>query len=383
MNNDNLRILNLEDNPNDAELIQARLDEDEIKCEVVRVEKKEDYVKALQKGGFDLILADYSLPGFDGLVALELAVEKSPETPFIFVSGVIGEDMAIETLKRGATDYVLKNRLQRLGPAVRRAVLEAREKSDHRKAEDELRKAHAELERRIDERTAELKRLAASLQEEVAVRKRVEKQINESLKEKEILLKELYHRTKNNMYVISSLVDLQAHHLKDDSLKSIFRDIKNRIQSMALVHEKLYKSKKLTRLNAGEYIKDLTAAVMGTYKGEAEQVSVKMDVEDLELSIDTAIPAGLVLNELISNSLKHAFPDRRRGQITIGLHAIDGELALRYSDDGIGPPDGFDAAKSGSLGMNLIYNIVYKQLDGSIETRTGKGIEFDITLKIK
>ena len=136
-------------------------------------------------------------------------------------------------------------------------------------------------------------------------------------------------------------------------------------------------------LNAGEYIKDLTAAVVGTYKGEAERVSINMDVEDLELSIDTAIPAGLVLNELISNSLKHAFPDSRPGHITISLHTRDSKLNLRYSDDGVGPPAGFDVAKSGSLGLSLIYNIVYKQLNGSLETRTGRGTEFEITFKIK
>ena len=175
--NDTLRILNLEDSPYDTELIQARLDEDGIACEIMRVDTKEDYIHALEEIGIDLILADYSLPGFDGISALELAVEKRPEIPFLFVSGVIGEDLAIVSLKRGATDYVLKNRLQRLGPAVRRAILENRERIDRKKAEEELRHAHAELERRVEERTAELFKLTKSLQEEIAERKRAEEEL--------------------------------------------------------------------------------------------------------------------------------------------------------------------------------------------------------------
>ena len=376
--NNKLRILNLEDNPRDTELIQARLDEEGLECEIVRAETKEQYVHALEEGGFELILADYSLPGFDGLTALELAAGKSPEIPFIFVSGVIGEDLAIETLKRGATDYVLKNRLQRLGPAVRRAVLEATEKVERRRAEEELLKAHAELERRVEERTAELSRLAGSLQTEIAERKLVEDQVKKSLKEKEILLKELYHRTKNNMYVISSLIDLQSFHFKGDASMSIFRDIKNRIEAMALVHEKLYKSKSLSSLKAREYIKELAAAVLKTYKGMAERVSFELNVEDLDLSIDTAIPVGLVLNELISNSLQHAFPGQRSGKITISLRESGVGFHLNYLDNGTGLPEDFDIAKTGSLGLKIVYNIICKQLRGAIKIKDGRGTEFAI-----
>ena len=379
--NEKLHILNLEDDAYDAELIRATLAAEGIQCEISRVYKKADYIRALEEGGFDLILADYSLPGFDGLAALALAVEKRPGTPFIFVSGVIGEEFAIETLKKGATDYVLKNRLQRLGPAVKRAVLEANERAEHRQAENELRKAHAELERRVEERTAELTRLTASLQEEIARRNQMDEQIKRSLQEKDILLKELHHRTKNNMYVISSLVDLQTAQIEDEALRSVFRDIKNRIQSMALVHEKLYKSKSLSKLKGREYIRDLTSAIMKTYKGMSERIGIELDVEDLDLGIDTAVPAGLVLNELISNSLQHAFPGQRPGKITISLHGTGGTLHMKYRDDGIGLPPDFDISKTGSLGLKLVYNIIYKQLKGKIKTGAGQGTEFEITLQ--
>ena len=128
-------ILNLEDSPNDAELNQVTLEAEGIECDVTRVETRAQFVAAMEQGTFDLILADYSLPGFDGLRALELAREQSPDIPFIFVSGALGEEVAIEALKRGATDYVLKDKLSRLGPAVRRALNERQQRMERERAE--------------------------------------------------------------------------------------------------------------------------------------------------------------------------------------------------------------------------------------------------------
>ena len=130
-----LRILNLEDSPLDAELVRATLNEGGVECEILRVQTRAAFVGALEGGGFDLILADYSLPSFDGLSALEVAQEMSPEVPFVLVSGALGEERAIEALKSGATDYVLKQRLERLAPAVQRAVREAEERAERKRAE--------------------------------------------------------------------------------------------------------------------------------------------------------------------------------------------------------------------------------------------------------
>jgi PAS domain S-box-containing protein len=140
-----LRILHLEDNPLDAELVQAQLSEGGIACELVRVQERADFAAALEEGGFDLILADYALPGFDGLSAMEMARKIRPEPPFILISGTLGEEVAIETLKKGATDYVLKHRLQRLVPAVRRAMHEAEEHSERERAEEALRRSEQRL----------------------------------------------------------------------------------------------------------------------------------------------------------------------------------------------------------------------------------------------
>ncbi len=202
-------------------------------------------------------------------------------------------------------------------------------------------------------------------------------------REKEILLRELYHRTKNNMHVISNMIDLQARQIKNNAFDSVFLDIKNRIQAMALVHEKLYASKDLSGLEAGEYVRDLAAAIMMTFEGPAKRVSFELNAEYLDLSIETAIPLGLVLNELISNSMKHAFPEEMSGKITVNISREGGNLHLKYRDNGTGLPEGMDISKSGSLGFLIIYNLVDKQLEGTIEMKRNHGTEFEIIVPNK
>ena len=130
-----LRILHLEDNPTDAELIQAILETEGIICDVTRVDTQADFFASIEQGGFDLILTDYTLPSFDGLSALKIALEKCPDVPFIFVSGTLGEEVAVEALKIGATDYILKQRLSRIAPSVHRALREAKERGERKRAE--------------------------------------------------------------------------------------------------------------------------------------------------------------------------------------------------------------------------------------------------------
>jgi signal transduction histidine kinase/DNA-binding response OmpR family regulator len=169
-----LHILYLEDEQNDVELVQAKLEEEGFGCDVTNVETRTDFIAALEKDAFDIILADYKLPSFDGLSALAIALKKHPLVPFVFVSGSMGEELAIESLKSGATDYVLKQRLSRLGPAVRRALKEAEECNELRKAEEELKEYREHLEELIEERTTELKKTNDKLQLEITERKRVE-----------------------------------------------------------------------------------------------------------------------------------------------------------------------------------------------------------------
>src|SRR3954468_6792872 len=153
---DVLRILHLEDSPHDAELVDATLAADGLDVQILRVDTRAGFEAALGAGGFDVILCDYNLPAFDGRTAQVMASRTTPDTPFIFLSGSIGEELAVDRLKDGATDYVLKDRMARLPSAVRRALAESAERSDRRRAEADVRRLNAELERRVVERTAEL-----------------------------------------------------------------------------------------------------------------------------------------------------------------------------------------------------------------------------------
>ncbi|MBU4263555.1 MAG: PAS domain S-box protein [Proteobacteria bacterium] len=174
--NSSMRILHLEDDFNDAELVRTALEEGGYRLDVACVETKADFIAALADNEYDIILADYMLPSFDGLSALAIAQEKTPEVPFIFVSGVMGEELAIDTLKNGATDYVLKQRMSRLAPAVCRALKEANELIKRNRAEQELKKYHEQLEELVRERTAELSSTIDQLKHEICERRRAEKE---------------------------------------------------------------------------------------------------------------------------------------------------------------------------------------------------------------
>ncbi len=192
-----------------------------------------------------------------------------------------------------------------------------------------------------------------------------EKIIKASLKEKEALIHELYHRTYNNMQVISSMLYLQASYADDEKVITVFREMSDRINAMSKVHQKLFQSKDLSSINLKEYIIEISELLKRSYSGLVNNISYSMDLEDEKVLIDTAVPCGLIINELITNSLKYAFPDGRKGLIKISLHRIDNEnLELRISDNGIGVPKDFDFKLNRGMGLQIIYDIAEKQLAG-------------------
>ena len=218
--------------------------------------------------------------------------------------------------------------------------------------------------------------------EEITERKRAEDQITASLKEKELLLQEIHHRVKNNMQVISSLLMLQSRQVKNEKALEILRDSQNRIRSMALVHEKLYHSENLSMIDFADYIRSLTSHLFSTYRVNAAEIKLNIEIKGVLLDINTAIPCGLIINELVSNSLKHAFPDGKRGEIKIVMHEADeDEVELMVSDTGIGFPEDLDFRNTESLGMQLVVSLVEEQLDGTIELDRSGGTAFTITLK--
>ncbi len=217
---------------------------------------------------------------------------------------------------------------------------------------------------------------------DITGRKKAEEQIKVSLKEKELLLRELYHRTKNNMQVISAMLTLQSSYINEKSTLSMFKEMQNRIQSMALVHQKLYQSQNLSSINIKEYINDLAALSMQSYKTSTDEISLILDIDNIFLSIDTAIPCGLILNELISNSLKYAFPDKEKGEIRIRFHKTKrGNIELELSDNGVGFPENFDLRHSKSLGLQSVFAIVEHQLQGKIKYEIKNGTVCRIKFK--
>ena len=212
--------------------------------------------------------------------------------------------------------------------------------------------------------------------QDITERKQTEEQVAASLHEKEMLLRELYHRTKNNMNVISSLIMLQSTTVRDPVVLRMFSDMQSRIRAMSLVHEKLYQSSDLFNLDIRDYIKELAGTILAGFKNSAARISLNLDVESVPFSIETALPCGLVINELMTNSLKYAFSEDMTGEIGISLRlAPGGEVTMHYRDNGIGFPDGFDPAKAPSLGLKLVYNLVRKQLLGKLEFSAAPGVE--------
>lgn len=214
---------------------------------------------------------------------------------------------------------------------------------------------------------------------DVTDRKRSEK-IKQSLKEKEILLREIHHRVKNNIQVISSLLNLQARYIEDETYVQMLKESQNRIRSMALIHEKLYQSENLADVDFNEYITDLVYSVFRSYGVNTHDIALTIKVEDVSLSIDTAIPCGLIINELVSNCLKHAFPDEK-GEITITLRPVNGDIELMVSDNGRGIPEDVDMRTTQSLGLHLVTILAEDQLNGKIDMDRNGGTTVRITFK--
>lgn len=230
-------------------------------------------------------------------------------------------------------------------------------------------------------RDVETVSLLADLAWSIVEKKRADEKVLSSLEEKTVLLKEVHHRVKNNMQIICSLFDLQSDSIMDEKTRDIFLDSQNRIRSMALVHEKLYQSESFAFINFEEYIDSLTQYLFNTLVKDPDLITLNVDAGDLSLEIDQAIPCGLIINELVSNSLKHAFPDERGGEITVRCHAKeDGLITLTVSDNGVGLSPDLDVGTTDTLGLQLMTMLV-KQLQGHIELERDKGTAFTIQFR--
>ncbi len=207
--------------------------------------------------------------------------------------------------------------------------------------------------------------------------KKAEDKIVNSLKEKEILLKEINHRVKNNMQVISSLLKLQTDYVDDTNLLNIFTSCQNRVKSMSLVHEKLYQSDDLAKIDAYHYISKLVSNLFTSYSIGRERIKLILDIKDIFLPVNYAIPCGLIINELVTNALKYAFLDNAEGSVIIDFHKVKDKYSLSVKDNGCGLPEGFDFSKNQSMGLSLVDSLI-KQLHGTIEFVSENGTEVKI-----
>ena len=227
--------------------------------------------------------------------------------------------------------------------------------TDRKMMEEEIRSLNRALEQRVVQRTD---------------------QLNASLEEKEILLREIHHRVKNNLQIIISILRLQNRHITDPGTQAILLDSESRVRSMALVHEKLYRSIDLAHIDIGDYLRDLSRYLFNTYSVSQGHVTFSVKISDISLDINRAIPLGLILNELLSNALKHAFPPQSGGEIAITGSQTEDTITLSVQDNGAGMPDGFDWRHSASLGMHLVVTLI-EQVHGTIEKEEhGRGTCF-------
>jgi len=210
--------------------------------------------------------------------------------------------------------------------------------------------------------------------QDITERKKAEEQISRSLSEKEILLREVYHRTRNNMSVIVSILKLQANAIGDDRLKEAFAVSIDRILSMSLVHDQLYKTGNLSRIDLGTYIKDLTDQLIAGYTLPDNRPSLVLEMDNPRVMLDTAIDCGLIVNELVTNALKYAFPEGKMGEIRIRLNRDEkSKIYLTVSDNGVGAAPGFDLKRDGRLGLRLIDSLAHGKLQAQIEFNTARG----------
>jgi PAS domain S-box-containing protein len=465
-----IRVLILGQLSEDFEPAIHELRRSDFEAEWLRVDSESEYIAQL---GWPphIVLANCSpansnIALLDAPRALELLQQHHVETtiPCIVLAEAFHEAAALAMLAKGATDYVLKDRLARLGPAVKRALGETKMRDDIRRAQQALRASDvrfssfmnnsqtlafikdqegrilyinntceqiwgrtlsdcfgktnhqlwpAEMaERLCTNDTAVLERDESSqLVEEVSLRSgltltmltlrfpfadgdgrrllggvsvdiseqiRTQKALSSALSAREVLLKEIHHRVKNNLQVISSLLSMQAQSLQDLAAARALQDSQERVQCMALIHERLNGDGEPDRLDFREYAATLARDLFYSYGVDSERIHLRFELQPISLGLHQAIPCGLILNELLTNSLKHAFPDERVGEILVKLNwRHDKPVKLTVADDGVGLPAEFDWKESQSLGLRII-NILGRQLDGTVRRESGPGTVFSL-----
>jgi two-component sensor histidine kinase/CheY-like chemotaxis protein len=324
-----------------------------------RARTADEALLALIAEEFAVIVLDVRMPEVSGYELAQLIKQRkrTQHIPILFLTAYYSEDDdVLQGYGAGAVDYLSKP----VNPLILKSKVAV--------FVDLFRKTRA---------LATMNRAM-----EVEIEERL-KQLKASLHEKDILLKEVHHRVKNNLQVISSLIDLQAERLTDPAMRTLFRDTRDRVRSMALVHEKLYQSADLAHTELGAYIRNVMKELFLAHGEVSSKVTLQLQLEPVLLPVDMAIPCGLILNELATNSLKHAFVGREHGTIEIQLTSVRNEsVHLRFRDDGWGLPAGLKLDAAESLGLRLI-RMLSKQLRGEVKTHSGEGTTFELHFQLQ
>jgi len=500
-----IKILIIED----AEIAERVIRKTGIDFASTRIETRDAFLASLSEFKPDLILTDYRLPHFDGMAALKLAKEMAPDVPVIIITGAMNEETAVECMKAGATDYVIKEHIDSLGSAVKGALYIKGLRSEKEKDEKLLRENEARFsalyklsqmtaaaEKEIiefaleegvrltgseigyihfltnDKANADLIAWSKNVQSDCGIendthnsldmaglwadsartrkavihndyqaidgkkgypaehinvirhmsipildeggivliagvgnkkapydegdvrqlelfmdgmwkmlqKKRADDFLRRSLLEKDILLKEIHHRVKNNMQIISSMLSIQSTYSGGRDIQDIILVMQNRIRSMAIIHEELYRSGDFANIEFKTCIQNITSGLLTAYARDPSQVGINLDFESIRLSMDTSLPCSLIINELVSNSLKYAFPDNRPGEIVVSIKRSGETCELMVRDNGIGLPETIELDKIKSMGL-LLVKVLTDQLEGTLQIRRDMGTEYTIRFK--
>jgi len=377
-----INILIVDDNEDNLLVMTHILNDPEYNLVLAR-SGKEALRLVLSENDFALIFMDVHMPGMDGLETASFIRqrEKTSNIPIIFLTAYDRNEAQIfKGYSLGAVDFLTKPIAVEILNSKVAVFVDLYRKNKILKVQEEmLMKSNERLEARVYERTIELNQKNIQLRKEIIDREVLEVKMQESIKEKEFLLREIHHRVKNNLQIISSILHLQSGYIKDDKANEVFDDSQARIKSMALVHETLYQSGNLARINFHEYLQNLIINLFRSYG--AKHIKYEIHIEDIQLNLDSAIPCGLIINELITNSIKYAFPNRD-GMIIIRLWKNEqGKHELIVADNGIGLPKDFDFKNTKSLGFQIAVTLA-KQINAIIDIDQTNGTCFKIQFPI-
>ena len=358
MNRDN-RILVVDDSPTNLMLLASILSADGYR--VTPMDSGEGALAEVAARPPDLILLDIRMAGLDGFaVCRRLKAESATrDIPIMFISGASETAERVAGLELGAVDFISK--------PVQRAELRARVRTHL-----ELRRLRVESERHA----ANVERANRLLQQELGERRKAEEALATSVREKDHLLKEVHHRVKNNLALIVSLMRLEAGRSREAETLSMLTQMQARIQSVVLLNEALYKTESYSRVKLADYLRQIATHLFQAQNAKTGGLRLVLDLAPVEVEARAAIPCGLIVNELMTNSLKHAFPAGRAGEIRVNLRREEpGTIRLQVSDTGSGLPKDFGSGPRTSLGLTLVSDLA-RQLKGALEIA---GSSFTVT----